>query len=385
MTRALLAVLAVSAAFVGGAASAPASETVNALVWQGRTVSLATLDARSFEPRGRLLALGRAQGEVHTDRLGDRLAVASAGVGVAVVDTRRAKVLWRLERGRLVRALTWISPRGLLVLEHGGALLLDPVRKTILARSDFDGVVLSAAKWSQGLVVLAFRNEGSIEPARLFVIGPSVRVRGIELSRIAAGWASGPTSAHDFNHAQPGLAVDQEAGRAFVAGGAHLATVDLSTLALAYSGAERTLQKMTTGPRRNVAWLGDGVLAVAGADDRVDGERLTSMPFGLRFFTSDGVRIVDERATQVSTAAGLPLAFGHRYTDGRHEGTGLAAYDRTGALRWRLFGDAAIGSFTVVDGRAYVWSARRVHVVEIASGTVLAAAKPRSRTFQVVG
>jgi hypothetical protein len=36
-------------------------------------------------------------------------------------------------------------------------------------------------------------------------------------------------------------------------------------------------------------------------------------------------------------------------------------------------------------GRAYVSVGRRVHIVELASGTVLADAKPRWRTFQVVG
>ena len=385
MTRVLVVVLVLAAALAGGAASASSTDVVHAIVWQGRTMSLATLDATSFEPRGRLFALGRAQGSVSTDRRGDTLAIASAGTGIAVVDTRRMKVLWRLDRGRLVRSLSWVSPTRLLVLEHGGVLLLDTAKKRIVARAEFDGLVLASHRWARGVVVLAFPNEGSIEPARLVVVGPGVRVRTVELSRVAAGWASGPTTTHDFNRAQPGLAVDAGGGRAFVAGGPHLATIDLSSLGVSYSGSERALQKLSTGPRRSAVWLGSGLLAVAGADDRLVGDTVTTTPLGLRFVTPDGVRLIDDRVTDVRAAAGLVLAYGHRYTSGRYEGAGLAAYDRAGTLRWRLFDDASIGSVPVAAGRAYVSTGDGLSVVELATGQILAAVARPWRTFIVGG
>ncbi|MCZ7587492.1 MAG: hypothetical protein M5U27_01240 [Gaiella sp.] len=386
MKRTIAAVLVVAAAFVTAGASASGTATVHALVWEKNTLSLATLDATTLAPRARPLALGRAQGEVFTDSLGERLAVASAGAGIVIVDTRRMGVLWRLPRGRLVRAVSWLSPTRLLVVEHGGVLLLDPLRKRIVARSDFDGVVLASAKWSNGLVLLAFRNEGSIEPARLFVVGPGVGVRTTELSRIAAGWASASTSEGDVNSAQPALAVDAVGGRAFVAGGPHLATIDLASLSVSYVGSERTLQKWASGPRRSAAWLGDGVLAVAGADEKWTGAGTTSTPFGLRYVSSSGVRVIDENATLVNAAGGLALAYGNRYTNGGTEGIGLIAYDRAGAFRWRLFDDTPISSLTVAGNRAYVWAGRRLQVVDLVAGAVIGGTDvPRTRWLQIIG
>jgi hypothetical protein len=385
MKRTLVVLLAAGSMLVGTAASAATSGTVSVLVWQGRTLSLATVDAATFRPRGGPLALGRAQGSVFTDRLGDRLVVASAGTGITVVDTRRRTVVWRLDRGRLVRAVGWVSPNRVVVVEHGGVLLLDPVRKRIVAREDFDGVVLSSAKWAHGLVVLAFRDEGSIEPARLFVIGPGVRVRSVELSRIAAGWGSAPTPTGAIESAIPALAVDVAGGRAFVAGGPYIATVELPSLALTYGGAERTLQKWSTGPRRSAAWLGDGILAVAGSDEKVNGSTPASIAFGLRYVSRSGVRLVDARATEVRVAGDVALAYGRRYVDGAPVGMGLVAYDRTGRLRWQLFGDAAIGSIVLGEGLAYVPTGRQLHVVEVATGRILATTVPRWSTFLVVG
>lgn len=386
MKRTIAAVLVAAAAFATAGASASGTATVHALVWEKNTLSLATLDATTLATRARLLPLGRAQGGVFTDTLGDRLAVASSGAGIVIVDTSRMRITWRLDRGRLVRAVSWVSPGRLLVLEHGGVLLLDVVRKRIVARDDFDGVVLSSAKWADGIVALAFRNEGSIEPARLFVVGPGVGVRTIELSRIAAGWASAPTSEGEVNTAQPALAVDAAGGRAFVAGGPHLAAIDLASLSVSYVGSERTLQKWASGPRRSAAWLGDGVLAIAGADEKWTGAGTTSTRFGLRYVSSSGVRVIDENATLVYATGGLALAYGNRYTNGRSEGIGLIAYDRAGALRWRLFGDTPISSLTVASNRAYVWVGRRLQVVDPVAGAVIGGMDvPRTRWLQIIG
>ena len=378
------ALLAGLVALAGGTGTAGGREPVHALLFQGQTVSLASLDATTLAQQGRQLAIGRAHGSVSTDRLGSRLAIASAGAGIVVVDTRQMRVVWRLARGRLIRAVAWLSPSRLLVVEHGGALLLDPSRRRIVGHTRFEGVVLDTVRWSQGLVALASRNEGSIDPARLVVIGPGVRTRIVEVARIAAGWAPGPSDGVPFNRAIPGLAVDS-AGRALVAGGPHLATIDLASLEVSYGRTERTLQKVTTGPRRSAAWLGDGILALSGADERWTEAGSSSEPFGLRYLSSAGVRIVDPDATDVRAAADLALAFGSRSADGRVHGIGLAAYGRDGALRWRLFGDAPVSSLTLANGLAYVWVAGRWNVVEVVSGTVLGSAPPRAAAMILLG
>lgn len=373
MTRALVVCSLLLAVAAGGAASAPATdrETVHALVWKGRTLSLARLDAVTLIARGGSLALGRLQGSFYADTLGDRVAVASPGTGIVVVDTRRRRVAWRIQRGMLVRAVAWLSPSRLLVAEHGGTLLLDPHRKRIVGRSDYDGLVRASARWDGGLVLLAHRNEGEIRPARLVVVGPGVRTRSVELDRIPAGWASGPTGQTPFNHAQPALAVDRDGGRAFVAGGSQLATIDLSTLVVSYSGAERTLQKVTTGPRRSAGWLGGGTLALAGADESWRDDGVASTPFGLRLVTAGGVRLVDERATDVRTTDGLALAYGVHYIAGRTVGIGITAYDVQGVPRWRLFGASPVTEVVVVDELAYVWASGRWHAVELATGAIV--------------
>lgn len=298
--------LAAAVALSAGTGTAGERDLVHALLFQGRTVSLAALDPTTLAQHGRLVPLGRAEGSVSSDRLGNRLAVASAGAGIVIVDTRRMRVTWRLPRGRLVRAASWVAPNRLLVAEHGSVLLLDPVRKRIVGRSQYDGLVVASARWSGGLVLLAHRSEGEIGPARLIVVGPGARTRSVDLDRILAGWASGPTGQVPFNRAQPGLAVDPGGGRAFVAGGTQVATIDLATLVVEYRGAERTLQKVATGPRRSAAWLGEGALAVTGSDESVTGRTLASTPFGLRYVTSAGVRSSTTGRPTSARPVGLP-------------------------------------------------------------------------------
>ena len=384
MKRALVAVVVLVAALAGAASSSPGSATVHALVWERNTLSLATLDARTLAPRGRLLALGRASG-VTTDALGDRLAMASAVAGIVIVDTRRMRVVWRLAGGRPnVRAVSWISPSRLLVVQHGSALLLDPVQKRIVGQTVYDGVVRAAAAWRDGLVLLV-GGTYTVQPARVLVVGPGVRIRTLELARIPAGSAEGPTDEYPFNHAQPGLAVDEEGGRAYVAGGNQIARIDLGALAVSYGGADRTLQKVITGPRRSAAWLGAGTLVVAGADERWTDTGQSSTPFGLRYVRRDRVTIVDERATEVRVAGGVVLAYGSRYSSGRAEGMGLAAYDSSGTLRWHVFGDSPIDGVQVAKDLAYVPLNGVWNIVDLTTGAILNSTTSRWKFFQVIG
>ena len=390
MKRVLLAVVVFVGALGGAAAPAANPGTVQALVWKGNTLSLASLDPLTLAPRRRLLPLGRAHGSVHTDPSGDRLAVASAGVGVVVVDTRRMRVLWRLpQRGRHVHGVSWLSPNRLLVAEHGGVLLVDTARGRIVAEERFEGNVIQSTRWRDGLVLLAERGAGRIEPARLVVVGPAARIRTVELARIPSGTDGGENNQGPYRTARPGLTVDRAASAAFVAGGLVVARVDLATLAATYSGTERTVQKLAAGPRRSAAWLGGGTLAVAGSDESVtgaDGRSLTSTPYGLRYIRADNVTIVNDKVTEVSVANGRALAYGVRYVGGRFEGVGLTAYDRAGAVRWHLFEETPVSAVQIAKGVAYVWMGRAVTIVEVATGSILGTAtRPAGTFFQVVG
>ena len=380
-------------ALTGSAASPAGSSvrTVHAIVWQKNTVSFASLDVATLAPRGGLLPLGRANGSVATDRLGDRVAVASADVGVVVVDTKRMRVVWRLPGGPHVRAMSWLSPRRLLVAQHGAVLLLDPVTRRTLAGTLYEGSVVSSARWRDGLVLLAERASGKLEPARLVVVDSGARVRTVELDRIESGADGGENNQGPYRTARPGLAVDTSAGIAFVAGGLVVARVDLRTLGTSYAGAERTVQKLSAGPRRIAAWLGNGTLAVAGSDHSSTDAGLVSTPFGLRYVKSDRVSIVDPSATDVRIAGGMALAYGERYESGRSTGAGLAAYDSAGTLRWQIFGDSPVTGtqfggglvYAYVSGGSYVGGWK---VVEPATGSILwSPATPRLDYFHVIG
>lgn len=390
MLRAALAIVALVSALTSAAAS-PAggsAQTVHAIVWQRNTVSLASLDLTTLAPRGRLLPLGRAQGGVSADRLGDRLAIASAGIGLLVVDTKQMRVVWRLPGGPHVRAVSWLSPRRLLVAQHGVVQLLDPVTRRTLARTRYEGNVVSSARWRDGLVLLVEGGSGKLEPARLVVVDNGARIRTVEFGQIQSGADGGENNQGPYRTAHPGLAVDTSAGTAFVAGGLVVARVDLRTLAATYSGSERTVQKLAAGPRRSAAWLGDGTLAVAGSDESAtgaDNRSLTSTPFGLRYVRADSVTVVNDRATEVSVANGLALAYGVRYVGGRLEGVGLTAYDRAGAVRWHLFEDTPVDAVQIARAFAYVWLGRGVTIVDVATGSVLGTAtRPTGRFFQVI-
>lgn len=374
--RRVLTVCALATMLVSVAAAAPTGPgTVAAVTWQGGGAMLSLRDEITLERRGRAVRFANAPEVWATGPTGG-LALVSSRTGLTVLD-RRLRITWRLPRGVLAHALAWVAPRRLLLVEHGAVVLVDPVARRILGRGDYEGQVLETARWARGVVILASRGDGSISPARLMVVGPGARVRQVELSAIGAGVDGGENNEGPFQTAYPGLAVDPEAGQAYVAGAEQVVQVDLATLALSSLADRRSLQKTASGPWRTAAWLGEGTLAVAGSDSSVrrasDGSEVRiETPYGLRYVHDGTVRLVDARAADVVAAAGLALAYGAVSSEDRTEGSGLAAYDAAGRLRWRQFDNTAVRSVTVHEGRAYALTDGRLYVVDVASGRVLA-------------
>jgi hypothetical protein len=374
----VIAALAALLAAASGAAEpgrGQGAETVPALAWHGARATLGLRDALTLAPVGRPVGVGRAEAIWARSPDGRSLALASSADGLVVLDLRALRVAWRLPRGRLTRALAWVSPRRLLVVEHAAVLHVDPVAHRVVARSDYEGTVLQVEPWRRGIVILVSRDDGQVGPARLVVVGAGIQPRTVELPGILAGVGGGEDNQGPWRSATPALAVDPS-GRAFVVGGNAVGTVDLASGSAAVHEPMRLPQKVAAGPVRSAAWLG-GALAVSGYDlsighDATRGDVVSGAPHGLRYVRGDAARVVDPAATQVKAAAGLALVYGNEWWRGAVPGRGLRAYGPDGALRWHALPDAAVESVTVVGGRVYALAQGRWHVVDVARGRVLA-------------
>lgn len=384
VTVALLAaaVAGVATAATPRAPGAPAAlrtgaprQTVLAVQSADGRATLSRRDAVTLAPAGRRLAL-RSAPEVWARSPGGRyLAVADSRDGLAVVDLRTMRVTWRLPRGVLVRALAWEGPGRLLLVEHAAVLVADPVARRVVGRIDYQGEALQVERAGDTLVILASAGDGRIGPARLVVVGPGLSARTLALPEVLAGVDGGEGNTGPFRGAWPALAVDPAAGRAYVAGGEWVAAVDLRSLVYSLAQPERTPQKVAAGPVRSIAWLGS-VLVIAGYDLAVaagstSGDAIDGTAYGLRYLRDGRTVLVDRDATQVRAAGGLALAYGSRWWDASAAGSGLAAYDAFGALRWRALPDTAVDIVAVAGRAAYVRSAGSLAVVEIATGRIL--------------
>ena len=231
-----------------------------------------------------------------------------------------------------------------------------------------------------------------IGPARLAVVDSRLRVRSVRLARIAAGYRIDREKG-TFEQRHPGLAVDDATGRAFVAaGGAPIAVVALKTLAVTYRPLGRVVRKAGSGPRREVRWLGDGKLAISGADERssVDarGRIQTRIePAGVTVVdtASWSATTLDPAATSTAiTEAGL-LTWGISWSAGRPRGSGLRLHGPEGE-RFHLFGDEALWLVRAAGARAIVGRAGRsgYDLVDLEAAQVIAhvAAEP---TMPLVG
>jgi hypothetical protein len=167
----------------------------------------------------------------------------------------------------------------------------------------------------------------------------------------------------------PGIAVDPEGGRAFVAwADDEIAEVDLTSLDLRYQSLSQPVSLLgrlhdwlepsaqakgaTDGSLRRVLWLGNGLLAVTGSDehafiDAAGQQQQRTESAGMAFVdTGDwSKRILDPQATSAIRAGNLVLAFGSRWNSetGGFDGAGLTAYDREGKRLFHLFDQEAVG------------------------------------------
>jgi hypothetical protein len=177
-----------------------------------------------------------------------------------------------------------------------------------------------------------------------------------------------------------------------------VAEIDLGTLAVSYHELaqpaalaprprgrhERAVRAKAANARTRLArWLGDGLLAVAGADEEAftdarGREQVRIRPAGLSLVDTRSwtVRAVDRGASDFLVAGDLLLATGASWdaATGERRGIGLAAYGFDGGRRFGLFAGKEAWVAEVYDGRAYVGITRSdgrpgpLRVVDLGAG-----------------
>jgi hypothetical protein len=133
------------------------------------------------------------------------------------------------------------------------------------------------------------------------------------------------------------------------------------------------------GPVRQVVWLGDGKLAIAGVDvDVVAHQRgidVNTTPFGLKIVDARTwtARTLDDRATAFATSANVLLAYAGSYDNQFRPtgGIGLVGFTSDGAKLFHSFGDATLFWAKTVGSTAYVAPEGTILAVDAKSGKVV--------------
>jgi hypothetical protein len=251
------------------------------------------------------------------------------------------------------QAFAWLGPRRLAVVAGSSGdgstlLMVDPVARRVLSRRELPPADLSAVGAGDRLVLLSSTLEG-IGPVRLLVVDDSGRARSLELSGIHAGFQDLPDwdrpGAYGVGR-RAALAVDPEGGRAFVvAADAPVAEVDLASLRVTYRRPRQPVSllrrlahwlvppaeaKLVAGTWRAACWLGDGTLAVWGAETGVVGDtpaerRVDRRLTGLELLDTRSwtVRTLGPAADMASWQAGRLLAYGWAWDHQAQRGLGV--------------------------------------------------------------
>jgi hypothetical protein len=398
MIRAFLAAIAVAVGVGGQTESQPPARDpatpppfVLAVEWHegGTPPSVARRDPLTLRSGGRSVDLrpgGGSPAAFSPNR--KKLALGTPEPGIEIVDVRHMRRVGFVRLGGIgwLTSLSW--QRGTLFAvvmsdDRTYALVVDPIGRQVLRRHRLDRTLLAAEPERGGMVLLT-APPGRIGPVEVSVLGgkglESVPISGIT----GGGESSGSGSSMSFRQVVPGLAVDEDEGRALVISAANkVATVDLGDLAVDYHEVSDSVSllsrfrnwlepaaeaKIVEGPLRQAVTLGNGLVAVSG----VDYSGATSKPAGLALMdTHDwSLRELDDKTSYATRVGATLLGYG----GGR---SGLVGYDLQGRQLFHLFNGRRIDAIETAGGLGYVYlgSQRRI-IVDAASGRILGRTKP---------
>jgi hypothetical protein len=427
MIRAFLAALAVT---VGVGGTGPAAERQSAptklpssvlgILWNETSSAkprLTHMKPLTLQPIGRSAALRLGGGSATALSPNGRLvAVGTGRPGIQLIDRRRMKEVGFVKLGGTgwVTFLFW--QRGLLYAvvdgdRNAAVVFVDPGGRQVLHRYPLDGTVLGAQVGSEertGQIVLLTAPRTRIGPVALTVAGGK-GIESVSVSGISGGSAS-TNDAQGFRARQvvPGLAIDKTGKRALiVSAGSTVAEVSLADLAVTYHSLSEPVSllgrlrnwlepaaqaKLLEGPQRKAAWLGNGLIAVTGADYATvtteSGEPTVEVqPAGLSLIDSSdwSIREISDEPSDFVVFDSSLLAFGDTsWGDPSEPGIGLVGYDLRGRELFHVLTRTRVGWVESAGGLAYVFvdDKRRV-VVNAASGRILGRAKA-SRSLSVL-
>jgi len=414
MIRAFFAAL-LAAVGIGGPAPAPVPPagpgkvpaSVLGILWNETGFAkprLAQLKPLTLEPTGRAMPLrlgGGSATAVSPD--GRLLAVGTAAPGIQLIDLRRMKEIGYVKLGGTgwVTNLFWEHGTLFAAVQsdtNGAVLVIDPVGRQVIQRHRLQRAILVVGH-GIGSIVLVTAPRNAIGPVELTVVGGK-GMSSVPIPNVLGG-SEAENGADGFRARQvtPGLAIDRAGRRAFIVpAGRTVAEISLRNLALEYHELSEPVSllgrlhnwlepsaeaKLIEGPQRKATWLGEGLIALTGADyttvnDSNGQPEVHVQAAGLSFIdTSDwSLREINEETSDLTVSGPTLLAFGDTsWGDPAAKGLGLVGYDHHGGELFQVLKSRRVGWLETAGDLAYVVvdDKRRV-VVDAASGRVLARA-----------
>jgi hypothetical protein len=299
-----------------------------------------------------------------------------------VIDPRRMVEVGFVRLGGVgwVTFLSWQRGTVFAVVSdetHTTALVIDPRGEHVLQRHRLNRLFIAAAESDAGIDILTSPRRG-IGPVELTALGgkgaESVAIEGI------AGGTETENDEEGFRAKQvmPGLAVDEEGHGAFVVSVGYVAKVSLRSLAVEYHDLSEPVSllgrlhnwlepaaeaKVIEGPQRKAAWLGNGLVAVTGADyttatDAKGNPMVEVEAAGLSLIDTDdwSIRELDAETSDFTLFDSTLLAYGDTsWGDPSQDGVGLRGYDLGGRELFHVLQGRKVGWIEAADNLAYVF------------------------------
>ena len=378
MKAGLTAVL-MAAALTTGAGGA--GETYWGVRYSQGNATLSRVDPVALRPLGPSLRLGGYSADRAISPDGSTLASVYQGLPIVrFVELERMRAVGdiRLADNAWVHELRW-TDRGLVALvdpPRGFRLVwLDPVQRRITRVLRYRGEP-GDFRLAAGRIVVVEWPAGRVGPVRLNVVDADGRARSTLVARIRGGWERKGTTATVTRRAEPGLAVDPDGKRAWLADAdGEICEVTLDSLAIRCNTVRMLAKTGAPWSRRQLKLVADGTLALSGWEKPTAGPR-AARSIGLWLVdTSTWRRRLLDSGTG-SFRSGRGVVVGVRLG-------GVSAYGVDGARRYRIEEPSQLGVISTTGPFLYVpRTDGRTVVAELATGKVLGSPRADANPFQ---
>ncbi len=364
--------LAVAAALALAVSASGGGEARYGLSGSQADATLSQVDPATLRPVGQPLRVGA----FNADR-----AFAPDGSTLALVSQERPVVRF-VELGEMrATGQATIAPEGevqwlrwpvgglvaLVDLPRGSMLVwLDPSTRKVTRSLRYRGELVDPKLGASGRIVAVEWPSGRVGPIRLNVIDPDGRARSTHVERIAGGWQR--RNGEVVRMAEPGLAVDPDGERAWLADGdGEICEVELDSLVVVCRSLRAPAAVTKSGSpwsRRQLKLVAPGTLALSGWEKPTAGPRAAkAVGLWLVDTTTSERRLIDREIDSFRLAGGRIV--------GVRRG-GVSAYGTAGAKRYGIEEPLQLGVISTTGAYLYVpRTDGRTVVAELATGRVL--------------